>query len=489
MPAGRLAGEPRREPPPEGARHRAVRHAEGVERVGVRGQHVDAALHAVRRGPGPAQQFRRGLTPCVRRRARRRDRQGGLDGGQQVLARGARRRTRRRWFAAPVAGPAGGVRRRARRRGRQGGLDGGQRVPAPCVRRRARCRPRLDPGAVPRHQGPERGLGGPPVRQRPQRVHRQLGAGYGRGRRPFDVGPGDPRRAQRPAGAVHDLPVRRHAVAGRVLGSVGVVEVGHPVVPVHRPRPARVGPGHERPPAADLDLGLEGVGAVRFPVVRRTPVHQKDRHRPRPRRNAGEPAGVQRPLVHVEREASGIGHVALAAPGRAAARERRPHRPLVRPPPPDRFRLPAGALDLRVLVVAPADRHVQRVRLRRDEEAQPHRRRQEALPRRPALFRRLFREAPRLRRLVDVVVLVRVGAPLRLRARRNQEPGQIPVRRAHPAGQPLGRERLARPRTDQVEAQRLGQPPAHLRGVRARPRRLLPRHGFRSTPGRVRTAP
>ena len=51
------------------------------------------------------------------------------------------------------------------------------------------------------------------------------------------------------------------------------------------------------------------------------------------------------------------------------------------------------------------------------------------------------------------------------RARRDQEAGQVPVRRAHPARQPLLGELVPGPRADEVELERLDQPLADLERV------------------------
>ena len=73
---------------------------------------------------------------------------------------------------------------------------------------------------------------------------------------------GNPGGAEHAARAVGDLPIGRDAVASRVLGRVGVVEVGDLLVPVLGPRAAQVRPGDEWLVAPDLDLRLEGVGEV-----------------------------------------------------------------------------------------------------------------------------------------------------------------------------------------------------------------------------------
>ncbi len=81
--------------------------------------------------------------------------------------------------------------------------------------------------------------------------------------------------------AVHDLPLGGDAVAGRVLGRVGVVEIGHLFVPLRGTRAAQVRPWHERVVVAHLDRGLEGVGEVGILLVRRPVVYEKDRDRAR----------------------------------------------------------------------------------------------------------------------------------------------------------------------------------------------------------------
>ena len=254
-------------------------------------------------------------------------------------------------------------------------------------------------------------------------------------------------------------------MAGGVLGGVGVMEVGYLIVPIRRLCAAWVRPRHEGLAAAYLDLGLEGVGAVRVGLVRGSPVDQENRHRPRSCGNPGESVGSDRPLVDVERETAGVGNNKVSGSMRSGSRQRHRHRPFVRPPQPCRFGLPVGTFDLGVFVVPPAHDHGQGIRLGRHEEAQPHRRREEALLRSLALLRRLLGETARRRRLVDVVFLVGIRTPLRLRAGWNQEAGQIPVRRSHPAGQPLGREGVTTPGADQVQVQGLDQTLAHLDGV------------------------
>ena len=139
-------------------------------------------------------------------------------------------------------------------------------------------------------------------------------------------------------------------MAGDVLGSVGVVEVGYPIVPIRRLRATRVRPRHKGLATANLDLGLEGVGTVRVLVVRGSHVHEKDRHRPRARRNPGESVGTDRPLIHMERETAGVGNSQVAGSMLSGSRQRHRHRPFSRPGQPCRFGLPVGAFDSGVLV-------------------------------------------------------------------------------------------------------------------------------------------
>ena len=297
-------------------------------------------------------------------------------------------------------------------------------------------------------------------------------------------------------------------MTGGVLGGVRVVEIGHLLVPILGPRAAQVGPGHEGALAADLDLGLEGTGEIRVVPVRAAPVDQEHRHRARPRRDLRAPLDVDGPFDHVEPETVGVrdrmafrvllrGSAGLwivgsrligsriTGPERtgsrligsritgpesaglwsAGPRERHPYRAFVGPPLPDLLGLSLRILRLRTFVIAPAHDHRQGVRLPRNEEAQPHRGRKEAFLRRPALLRRLLRETARCRRLVEVVVLVRIRAALRVRAGRDQEAGQIPVRGTHPAGQPLARVDMACPGADEIEVQGFDQVLADLGGA------------------------
>ena len=133
-PAGRAVGEAFGEPLPEGARDRAVRHTECIERPGVRCQHGDAALHAVRGGAGPAQQLRGGAVSSAREGRERPFPLTGGRAGRLVLRVRKRRGRRERPF--PLTG------------GRAGRL-------VPRIRkRREGFAPRCDPGAVPVHERP-----------------------------------------------------------------------------------------------------------------------------------------------------------------------------------------------------------------------------------------------------------------------------------------------------------------------------------------------
>ena len=78
----------------------------------------------------------------------------------------------------------------------------------------------------------------------------------------------------------------------RVLGRVGVMEVGHLFVPVARMGTAKVRPWHKRTSRSDLELRLKGVRAVGVDGVRLALVHQKDRDRLRPRRECVMPPAI-----------------------------------------------------------------------------------------------------------------------------------------------------------------------------------------------------
>ena len=183
-------------------------------------------------------------------------------------------------------------------------------------------------------------------------------------------------------------------------------------------------------------------------------------------------------------ETGGVGNPVVAAPMLSGSRQRHRDRPFVRLPQPCRSGLPVGPFDLGGLVVPPTHDHGQGVRVCRHEEAQAHRRREEAFLRSLALLRRLLGETARLRRLVDVVFLVGIRTQLQLRAGWNQESGQIPVRRSHPAGQPLGREGVTTPGANQIQVQSLDQALAHLDGVGQGTGSLLSRHRRNSVTAR-----
>ena len=256
---------------------------------------------------------------------------------------------------------------------------------------------------------------------------------------------------------------------GRILGRVGVVQIGDLLVPLRRPRAAQVWPWHEGTVAPHLELRLEGVGGVGLAHPRhdrRPVVDQKDRDRARPRRQV--PFQIlrrDRPLDDVELQAAGIGDILHQRCTRP--RQRQGDHLLTRIPLPDRERLAIRADDLPLGIVAPAHRHRDGARGKGHQEAQAHRRGVDPLLRRLALLVRLLGEAPRLRDLApQVVVLVGVRAPLWRRPRRDQEAGQIPVRGSHPAWQPLLGERAPGRGADQVELERLDQSLPHLQRVR-----------------------
>ena len=252
-------------------------------------------------------------------------------------------------------------------------------------------------------------------------------------------------------------------MTGGEFGHVRVVEIGHLFVPVLGLRAAQVRSGYEGPLALDFDFCLEGVCEVRVVLVRFAPVHQEDGDGPGScgdSGDSGDACGVDGPYLRVERKAAAIGDVVVACPF-----ERYRFRVFVLLPLPHRSSLAVIVLDRHRPVVGPSDRHADRVRVFRDQEAQAHRRREEALLRGLALLRRLLRKTGRFRHLVEVVVFVGVATLLGRRAGRNQEAGQVPVRGTHPARQPFGCEVVACAGADQIEVQGLDEAISDLEGA------------------------
>ena len=136
----------------------------------------------------------------------------------------------------------------------------------PLQRREARllC---VDPAAILDDERLERCLSHGAIRERPERRHRELDTGHVHGRRLLHLSARDPRRAEYTTGTVHDLPFGRDAMAGCILGGVGVVEISHLLVPFLDPRTAQVRPRHEGTITSHLELGLEHVGEVGLPCV------------------------------------------------------------------------------------------------------------------------------------------------------------------------------------------------------------------------------
>ena len=102
---------------------------------------------------------------------------------------------------------------------------------------------------------------------------------------------------------------------------------------------------------------------------------------------------------------------------------------------PDGQRLTVRVLRLARRVVAPPNRHVECTGVLGYEETQTYRRREETLLRRPPFVGGLLDQPSGVRDLVEGVVLVNVTPVLERRVRRDQEPGQVPVRRSPPTGQ------------------------------------------------------
>ena len=353
----------------------------------------------------------------------------------------------------------------------------------------------VDPGPVTRRQRRQRAFGGETVGEVAERRHRQLDTRHLHGLRRLHVGRGNPRGAQRPAGAIRQLPVRGHAVAGCILRRVGVVQVRHALVRIVAGHPARVGPRHERHRAPHVQLGLKGECLVTGALGRRRPfVHKEHRHGASPRRNPVRKArGGHRTGDRVEVQTAGAGD---AAPARVARSRKWQPDGLVarRALPPGRCGTPGvrasrvvralrsvgQALRVQhiirtaairgllrtVAVVAPPDGHVQLVDALGNQEAQAHRRREEASPGCLALLRGVVAQ-PRLSGDLRVEVVVRVGvrALLGRRVAWHQEPREIPVGWPHPTRQALVGQGVSRPRTDQVHLQRLAEAGAHVSGL------------------------
>ena len=418
-----------------------VRGAKGVERVRVVRQQANPALHPIRGDPGEAQE---------------------LLGGCQALAR----------QSAEVGAPG------------------------------------FDPRPVLGHERRQRRLGRGPVRESPERLHAELRARHVEGLRLLDLGGRGPGGAEHPTGIVHQLPVRGDPVARRVLRGMGVVEVGHALIPVVRGHLAGVGARDERHFAPHLDLGLKGERLVPLPVGRGlAAVHQEQGH------GAGsgsdpacEARGVHGAGDHVEGEPSGVRYPEGV---RVASGRRKNHRnrflagsPL--PPTPHAaltglrrlfgcftvpamtflpvgctfisraglrlgffvlFRVRAVTRRLIPAIVAPADHDLQRIGLRFHQEAQPHGRGEEALLRGLAVFNGVVAETRALRD-IEIVVHVRIAALLGRHPPGDQKSREIPVGRPHPARQALVRQRVPRPRPDEIESERLHDLFANLGGFR-----------------------
>ena len=385
----------------ERPRDGAVRHPEGVEGVVVRGEHRDAALDTVGGQSGLPQQFFRRLPP-------------GLG---QIL------------------------------------------------RLRA---PGLDPRPVFRDQRPQHPLRSRPVRRPAERRHREFDARNSGGLDLLDLGPRNPRGAHRAAGSiVADLPVGGDAVSGRVFWGIGVVQVGDFAVPVARMEAARVGPSEEPRVAPHFDLRLERVaGPGLFRILRwRALVHEEDRDGAGSRRNPAPERGArQGPFDDVQPQPVRAGNVHRPHSRRSAERQRHGFAP--RRPAPYRERFAVAVPRLALRIVAPAHGRGERFRLRTNQEAQPDGRREEPPLRGLQVLRRLLGESRPLRHLSLGIVLRVVVRPLfGRRSARDQEPGEVPVRRPNPPGQLFGRQRAVRTRPDEIQPQGLLQTLPDLGGV------------------------
>ena len=173
---------------------------------------------------------------------------------------------------------------------------------------------------------------------------------------------------------------------------------------------------------------------------------------------AAQPHRVNRAFGHVKLQALGAGNVSN---DRFRAAERDRQRRLAGSTPPDRRLAAVRFLYIGRRVVAPERRNRQLATSPGHQKAQSDRRREIRL----ALVVRLLGQTDRLGHGVEVVVLVHVPASVRRRPGRDQEAGDVPVRRAFATRQLLGAEFMARPGSNQIELDGLDEARADFEGI------------------------
>ena len=172
---------------------------------------------------------------------------------------------------------------------------------------------------------------------------------------------------------------------------------------------------------------------------------------------------VDRALRDVELQPVRAGDIAHDRPRAVVERDRQRH--CVWGASPDRCLAAVRFLHICRRVVAPAHRDRQLAACPGHEEAQSDRGWEERLARRLALVVRLLGQAGRFWHGVEVVVLVGISAPVGRRPGRDQEAGDVPVRRAFAARQLLGAELMVRPGSNQIELDGLYDARADFEGL------------------------
>ena len=147
-------------------------------------------------------------------------------------------------------------------------------------------------------------------------------------------------------------------MTSRVGGRVGIVQVRYPLVPILGNSTPRIELRHKPGLTSHLKLNLERIGGIRRVGCVVALVDQEQRYGTTSRRNVRKPVGGN-PVVHdMQFQAAGIGNV--LGPARVLSDPKMQV---------DRLRLPCPDIDgltffgscrvMFILVVAPANRHVQ----------------------------------------------------------------------------------------------------------------------------------
>ena len=404
-PMGRPLRELFRQPLLQRPRHGAVGHPEGVQGVGVLGQHFDAALHPLCGQGGQAQQFLGGFAPRI---GERRNLVAPGFNPSAVLRHQGPQGVLRGW---PVGQPPQHIHAKLRAGHRHGfrllhfgvGNPGGAQSPANAIDQFPIRRNAVAGGVF-------RGVG--VVQIRHPLVPIPLP-------RPAQIGPGH----EGLLAADFDFGLEGE-------GKVWVVRLR--CAPVHQKNGDRPRPGGD----SGQPFGVDGPFVhmqAKAAGIRDGEISSLD-------------GGLSRWRLH------GAGGIRL---GRIFAwGDGNLHGPLARAPLPDFQRLAVAILNLPRLIIPPAHGDAQHLRFLGNQKAQPNGRREKAPLGGFALLRRFLRQAARCRRFVKVLIFVGIH-PLLFGpgAGRDEKAGQIPVRGPHPSGQALLRQFVLHPRADEVQAQ------------------------------------